>query len=71
MTRPIKTAMESWVADWPIGSKGIFGGRIKEDVMVVGIEWDRGFPTLELTATTGHAYYCKYGARHQLHHKES
>jgi len=66
MSRPTEEEMESWVAQWPIGSRGMFGGRVKEDVKVVGIEWDRGFPTLELVATTGHTYYCKYGMRHDI-----
>jgi len=70
MTRPSKEEMESWVAEWPIGSRGIFGGRIKEEVKVVGVDWERGFPTLELVATTRHTYYCKYGMRRDLEKQE-
>ena len=66
MTRTNTPEMEAWVAEWPAGSKGIFGGRVKEDVKVVGVEWERGFPTLELVATAGHTYYCKYGMRRDL-----
>jgi hypothetical protein len=58
--------MKDWVAEWPVGSIGRFGGRIKEHVKVVGVEWERGFPTLKLLATTGHTYYCKYGFRRDL-----
>jgi len=60
------TEFHSWVAEWPIGSEGVFGGRVKETVKVVGVTWERGFPTLELVATTGHTYYCKYGGRKYL-----
>lgn len=58
--------IEAWLAQWPIGSKGRFGGRIKETVTVVAISWCYGFPTIELNATTGHTYYCKYGTRREL-----
>jgi len=70
MTHPSKEEMESWVAEWPIDSQGIFGRRHKEEVKVVGVQWERGFPTLELVATTGHTYYCKYGMRRDLERQE-
>ena len=71
MSRKQQQEMESWVAQWPVGSKGLFGGRVKETVKVVGATWERGFPTLELVATTGHTYYCKYGMRHSLQRVEA
>jgi len=70
MTHPSKEEMESWVAEWPISSQGIFGGRVKEEVKVVGVQWERGFPSLELVTTTGHTYYCKYGMRKDLKPKQ-
>jgi len=56
MVRTNRPEMEAWIAEWPIGSRGMFGGRIKEEVKVVGV----------LVATTGHTYYCKYGMRRDL-----
>jgi len=67
MARKNQAEIEAWLSNWPIGKQGIFGGRHKEEVKVVGVEWNRGFPTLELRATTGHVYYCLYGARKYLH----
>lgn len=61
-----KTVIDSWLADWPVGAKGVFGARVKEEVKVTGVDWSRGWPTLELLATTGHVYYCKYGDRNYL-----
>ena len=65
MTRE-RAEIDSWVAGWPVGSKGIFGARVKEKVTVIGVDRSRGWPTLELLATTGHVYYCKYGTRQYL-----
>ncbi len=66
MTRVSKAEMDSWLTEWPVGSKGLFGARVKEAVTVVGVSYERGFPTLELSATTGHTYFCKYGMRREL-----
>lgn len=66
MARKQQAEMDSWLAEWPVGSKGIFGGRIKESVTVVDVLWDRGFPTLKFIATTGNTYYCMYGMRRAL-----
>lgn len=69
MKRPT-LEMQNWVNEWPIGSKGIFGGRFKHHITVVDIEWDKGFPTLRITEDgTGLTYYCKYGWRHNLRHE--
>lgn len=71
MKRPT-LEMQSWVNEWPVGAEGIYGGRFKHHVRVVGIEWEKGFPTLELVEEgTGHTYYCKYGWRRDLEHKQT
>ena len=62
--------MEDWVKEWPVGSKGLLGGRVKYHVTVEAIEWERGFPTLRFREDgTGHTYYCKFGWRRDLEHR--
>ena len=63
-----KIEMHEWLNEWRIGTKGIFGGWVKDEVEVINVEWYRGYPILHLKATTGAVYYCKYGGRKYLLH---
>jgi len=68
MTTDKRTEARAWAEAWPVGTQGEYylGHRFGwRPVTVVGIEWTRGWPSLELSWEKG-TVYCKFGRRRDL-----
>lgn len=61
--------MEAWLNQWPVGSRGLFGGRTKSRVTVQDHIVEHGTCVLKLKSEEGYDYYCLYVARRYLTHE--